>query len=56
LLTGDDLRAMGFQPGPQFSQILRALEDAQLEGQIATREEAEKYVLGKFSAKERKAR
>jgi poly(A) polymerase len=56
LLTGDDLRAMGFQPGPQFSQILRALEDAQLEGQIATREEAEKYVLGNFGAKERKAR
>ena len=55
LLTGDDLQTMGFQPSPLFSRILRALEDAQLEGQIATREEAEKYVLTRFGAKERKA-
>ena len=55
LLTGDDLQTMGFQPSPLFSRILRALEDAQLEGQIATREEAEKYVLSRFGAKERKA-
>jgi poly(A) polymerase len=48
LLTGDDLQTMGFRPGPLFSKIMRALEDAQLEGQIATREEAEKYVLSKF--------
>jgi len=54
LLTGDDLQAMGFRPGPLFSTILRALEDAQLEGQMATREEAERYVLGKFGARERK--
>ena len=55
LVTGDDLQAMGFQPGPLFSKILQALEDAQLEGQITTRDEAEKYVLDKFSAKEGKA-
>src|SRR5881398_580711 len=55
LLTGDDLQTMGFQPSPLFSRILRALEDAQLEGQIATREEAEKYVLSRFCSKERKA-
>jgi len=54
LLTGDDLQAMGFRPGPLFSTILRALEDAQLEGQMTTREEAERYVLGKFGARERK--
>ncbi len=51
LLTGDDLREMGFRPGPLFSQILQALEDGQLEGQIRTREEAEEYVLGKFGSK-----
>ena len=28
LLTGDDLKAMGYEPGPQFAQILQALEDA----------------------------
>src|SRR5713101_2989091 len=51
LLTGDDLRAMGFRPGPLFSQILQALEDGQLEGQIRTREEAAEYVLSKFGSK-----
>jgi poly(A) polymerase len=51
LLTGDDLQAMGYRPSPLFSQILRALEDAQLEGQIRTREEAEKYVLTEFASK-----
>jgi poly(A) polymerase len=53
LLTGDDLRAMGFRPGPLFSQILQALEDGQLEGQIRTREEAAEYVLRKFGSKGR---
>jgi poly(A) polymerase len=48
LLTGDDLRAMRFQPGPLFSKILEALEDAQLEGQIKTREEAREYVFKSF--------
>ncbi len=52
LLTGDDLQAMGFRPGPQFSKILRALEDAQLEGDVTTRREAKEYVLSKFGRKE----
>ena len=51
LLTGDDLLAMGFEPSPLFSQILQALEDEQLEGQIATREEAKEYVLGEYGKK-----
>jgi tRNA nucleotidyltransferase/poly(A) polymerase len=49
LLTGDDLSAMGYRPGPVFSNILRSLEDAQLEGEIETREEARAYVRSKFS-------
>ena len=53
LLTGDDLQAMGFRPGPLFAQILRALEDMQLEGQVRTREEAEEYVLSNFGSKKR---
>jgi poly(A) polymerase len=44
LLSGHDLIAMGLAPGPAFSQILAAVEDAQLEGQIATRQEAEEFV------------
>jgi len=48
LVTGAGLIAMGYQPGPQFSRILRALEDAQLEGRIATREEAMDLVRNLF--------
>ncbi|MBA0084929.1 MAG: CCA tRNA nucleotidyltransferase [Acidobacteria bacterium Pan2503] len=48
LLSGDDLLAMGYRPGPQFARILRGLEDAQLEGQIRTEEEAKEYVLRNF--------
>jgi poly(A) polymerase len=55
LLTGDDLQSMGFQPGPLFSQILGALEDAQLEGQIKTRKDAEEYVWGEYGSKQRRA-
>jgi poly(A) polymerase len=40
LLTGHDLIRAGYAPGPEFSTWLDAAEDAQLEGRIATREEA----------------
>jgi poly(A) polymerase len=40
LLNGKDLIEAGYHPGPQFSQMLAAAEDAQLEGAIHTREEA----------------
>lgn len=40
LLNGDDLIGAGYKPGPQFKRLLTAVEDAQLEGAIATREEA----------------
>jgi len=40
LLTGRELIAAGYQPGPLFKSILRAVEDAQLEGAIHTPEEA----------------
>jgi putative nucleotidyltransferase with HDIG domain len=40
LITGDDLIAAGHPPGPQFKELLTAVEDAQLEGTIRTNEEA----------------
>jgi poly(A) polymerase len=40
LLSGADLIAAGYEPGPQFTQMLRAVEDAQLEGRIHTAGEA----------------
>jgi poly(A) polymerase len=45
LLTGHDLIKMGFAPGKDMGEILKALEDAQLEGTIASREQAEKFIV-----------
>lgn len=44
LLTGTDLIAAGYKPGPQFGEMLRAAEDAQLEGRVTTKEEALAFV------------
>jgi len=49
LLTGEHLIAMGYRPGPEFSRILSALEDAQLEGQVTTVEEARRFVVARFT-------
>ncbi len=40
LLSGDDLCALGLRPGPEFRRLLTAVEEAQWEGQVTTREEA----------------
>jgi poly(A) polymerase len=50
LLTGRDLIAAGYAPGPAFKHMLRAVEDAQLEGAIATPEEALQLVKERFPA------
>jgi poly(A) polymerase len=39
LVTGRDLISAGYKPGPQFKELLRLAEDAQLEGRIHTLEE-----------------
>ena len=44
LLSGDDLVAMGLQPGPSFRQLLDSLEEAQLNDLIHTREEAVEFL------------
>ncbi|HLK11611.1 MAG TPA: CCA tRNA nucleotidyltransferase [Candidatus Binatia bacterium] len=48
LLGGDDLIALGHPPGPRLGEILRALEEAQLEGDVRTREEAVRFVRARF--------
>ena len=48
LLRGDDLIAQGYRPGPIFKTILQAVEDAQLEGKLHSREEALQLVAGQF--------
>lgn len=40
LLSGEDLIARGYRPGPRFREILSALEDEQLEGRLRSRDEA----------------
>jgi poly(A) polymerase len=40
LLTGRDLIAMGLAPGPAFGRILDRVYDAQLEGEVTTRDAA----------------
>ena len=48
LLTGADLIGAGYEPGPLFSRILAAVEDAQLEGLIRTSGEAMALVREMF--------
>jgi poly(A) polymerase len=48
LLNGNDLRRMGYTPGPIFGEMLRTVEDAQLEGQVRSQEEAENLIRQKF--------
>src|ERR1700677_1616422 len=49
LITGDDLIASGYAPGPRFREILEAVEDGQLEGRLRSREEALAFVDTEFS-------
>jgi poly(A) polymerase len=44
LITGRDLIANGYKPGPQFKKILEAVEAAQLEGAVTTPAEALAWV------------
>ena len=44
LVSGDDLIAAGYEPGPRFKEILSQVEDAQLEGRLPSKESAMEYV------------
>jgi poly(A) polymerase len=48
LLTGDDLISLGYRPGPPFHAILEAVEEAQLNGKVTTREAAMRLVEDSF--------
>ncbi len=48
LLTGRELIAAGYPPGPAFKEMLHIVEDAQLEGSIATPEEALALIRQRF--------
>ena len=48
LVTGDDLIAAGYAPGPRFREILEAVEDAQLEGRLLSHDAALEFVKNTF--------
>jgi len=48
LVTGRDLIDAGYEPGPRFREILDAVEDAQLEGRVTSREAAMDMVAREF--------
>jgi poly(A) polymerase len=48
LINGYDLINLGYKPGPMFKKILDAVEEAQLDNQIETKEEALKFVMENF--------
>jgi poly(A) polymerase len=48
LITGQDLIEAGYAPGPRFKEILSAIEDAQLEGRIATHAAALEWLAREF--------
>ncbi len=47
-VRGRDLIAMGYEPGPQFAKMLEAVETAQLDGEIRSREEAKAWVRERY--------
>lgn len=49
LVRGGDLIELGFKPGPQFKEILRQVEDAQLGGELCSRDQAIVWIRNKFS-------
>jgi poly(A) polymerase len=51
LISGDDLIALGYRPGPIFKEILKAAEDAQLDLLIQSHAEAVQWVQSRFERK-----
>jgi poly(A) polymerase len=51
LITGRELIAAGYAPGAAFKEMLHMVEDAQLEGTIATADEALQLVTERFKQK-----
>jgi poly(A) polymerase len=49
-VTGADLIAAGYRPGPQFKAMLEAAEDAQLEGEIKSREDGLRLIAERFGS------
>ena len=44
MITGNDLKARGLEPGPKYAEILRQLRAAWLDGEVKTEEEEKKLL------------
>ena len=53
LITGEDLIALGYTPGPAFKDLLESAYDAQLEGNVTTREQAIEQLRADLDAPQR---
>ena len=53
LVRGDDLIAMGMKPGPEFGEILEAVETRQLEGELKDRPQALDWVKREYASGEK---
>jgi tRNA nucleotidyltransferase (CCA-adding enzyme) len=51
-LCGEDLKELGFEPGPRFKEILERLLAARLDGEVSDREEEMALVKREFGAGE----
>ena len=49
VLRGEDLRRLGFRPGPIYREIFAALRSARLDGQLHTRRDETSFVLRRFA-------
>jgi poly(A) polymerase len=54
LVTGEDVLTLGYKPGPLVGKILAAVEEAQLNGELASREDAISFVGSKFGKQSEK--
>ncbi len=48
LLTGHDLISAGYMPGPAFGEILSAVEERHIDGELSSRAEALQFVRDRF--------
>jgi poly(A) polymerase len=48
LINGDELIALGYEPGPSFKAMLALVEEEQLEGRLSTREAAIELLRARY--------
>ena len=51
LVTGNDVIELGFEAGPVVGRILEAVEEAQLNGELSSRDQAISFIKSKFAGK-----